>query len=76
VVRDRQRRDGAGIAGLEWLQQHGVAALAVAHHSARIGEAASTWHDGVISATNAAAAALGAQPGLALQAWLDSLSAP
>ena len=64
--------DGAGIAALPWLQQHGIAALAVAHDSARIGEAASTWQDGVISAVNDAAAALGAQPGLALRPWLQA----
>ena len=65
-------KDGAGIAALPWLQQHGIAALAVAHDSARIGEAASTWQDGVISAVNDAAAALGAQPGLALRPWLQA----
>ena len=71
-------KGGAGIAALPWLQQHGIAALAVAHDSARIGEAQSTWQDGVISAVNDAAAALGAQPGLALQPWLRAaaLSAP
>jgi len=63
-------KGGAGIAALPWLQPHGIAALAVAHDSARIGEARSTWQDGVISAVNDAAAALGARPGLALQPWL------
>lgn len=65
-------KDGAGIAALPWLQQHGIAALAVAHVSARIGEAESTWQDGVISAVNDAAAALGARPGLALRPWLQA----
>jgi len=65
-------KDGAGVAALPWLQQHGVAALAVAHDSARIGEAPSTWQDGVISAVNDAAAALGARPGLALRPWLQA----
>lgn len=68
-------KDGAGIAALPWLQQHGIAAMAVAHDSARIGEAASTWQHGVISAVNEAAAALGARPGLTLRAWLQPLSA-
>ncbi|HRH89284.1 MAG TPA: hypothetical protein PLO41_20755 [Rubrivivax sp.] len=63
-------KDGAGVAGLPWLQRHGIAALAVAHDSARIGEAASTWRDGIISRVNEAAAALGARPGLALRDWL------
>jgi hypothetical protein len=65
-------KDGAGIAALLWLQQHGIAAVAVAHDSARIGEAESTWQDGVISAVNDAAAALGARPGLALRPWLQA----
>lgn len=63
-------KDGAGIAALGLLQTQGVAAVAVSHDSARIGEARSTWEDGLISAANAAAAALGARPGLALRAWL------
>lgn len=65
--------DGAGIAALPLLQAHGIAACTVAHHTARIGEATSTLATGVISHTNAAAAALGAQPGLALSAWLARL---
>jgi hypothetical protein len=65
-------KDAAGIAALPWLQQHGVAAVAVAHHSARIGEAASTWRDGVISALNDAAAARGARKGVALRQWLQA----
>lgn len=63
-------KDGAGIAALALLQSQGVAAVAVSHASARIGEARSTWDDGVISACNAAAAAFGARPGDALRAWL------
>ena len=61
---------GAGIAGLEALQREGVAACAVRHDSACIGNAWSTWDDGVISHANAAAAALGARPGRALREWL------
>lgn len=64
--------DRAGIAGLALLQDHGMAACAVSHVSARIGEAASTWQTGVVSHVNAAAAALGARPGLLLRAWLVS----
>jgi hypothetical protein len=64
--------DGAGIAALPLLQAHGIAALTVAHDTAHIGEAASTLATGVISHTNAAAAALGARPGLALSAWLEA----
>ena len=65
-------KDGAGIAALPPLQSAAVAACTVAHDSARIGDARSTLEDGVISHVNAAAAALGAEPGLRLQAWLLS----
>jgi hypothetical protein len=68
-------KDGAGIAALAMLQQHGIGAVAVAHDSARIGEAASTLEDGVISALNCAAAALGGRVGLRLRDWLAPLSA-
>jgi hypothetical protein len=68
-------KDSAGIAALPWLQHQGVAAVAVAHHSARIGEAASTWQDGVISAVNDDAAALGATPGALLRIWLQAAAA-
>jgi hypothetical protein len=65
-------KDGAGIAALPLLQAHGIAAVAVAHDSARIGEAHSTLASGVISFTNDAAAALGAAPGRPLREWLLS----
>lgn len=63
-------KDDAGIAALALLQARGVAACTVAHTSARIGEARSTWDDGVISHVNDAARALGARPGVALRIWL------
>jgi len=66
--------DGAGIAALTVLQASGVAACAVAHDSARIGEARSTLHDGVIAHANDAARALGARPGVRLARWLLSES--
>jgi len=66
-------RDNAGIAALGFLQMHGLAACAVAHYSARIGEAASTLDEGVISHANAAAAALGVQPGQPLHVAVASL---
>ena len=56
-------RDGAGIAGLDMLQAQGLAACAVTHASARIGEARSTLADGIIGHVNAAARELGLQPG-------------
>ena len=47
-------KDAAGIAALEMLQRAGVAAGAVAHTSARIGDAQDTWDNGVVSHVNAA----------------------
>ena len=46
-------------------------AVAVAHTSARIGEAAETWSDGVIARANAAAAALGYREGAPLRAAIE-----
>jgi hypothetical protein len=66
-------KDSAGIAALPVLQAAGIAACTVAHTSARIGEAASTLEDGVISQANPAAGALGGAPGRPLRQWLDSL---
>ena len=68
-------KDEAGIAALPALQALGMAACAVSHDSARIGEAQSTWDDGVVSRANAAAQALGARPGLRLRDWLSAASA-
>ncbi len=68
-------RDGAGIAGLALLQDHGIAACAVAHSSARIGQAASTLADGVVSHANAAALGLGLRTGEALAPQIDALAA-
>ena len=67
-------RDAAGIAALDWLQAHALAACTVAHTSARIGEARSTLDEGVLSHVNPAAAALGLQAGQPLRTALASLS--
>jgi hypothetical protein len=68
-------KDAAGIAALAMLQQRGVAAGAVAHTSARIGDAMDAWAHGVISQLNDAARSRGLQVGVplrvALQAWLE-----
>jgi len=60
-------KDEAGVAALALLQAQGTPAVAVTHHSARIGDALDTWEHGVISRVNAAAAALGLLPGQRLQ---------
>lgn len=54
---------GAATSRLPALQARGVAAATVAAMSARIGDARSTLEDGVISACNPAAEALGGHPG-------------
>lgn len=60
-------KDQAGIVALQLLQQQGRAAAAVAHHSARIGDAMDGWQNGVLSHVNALAAALGLRPGSLLR---------
>lgn len=52
-------KDDAGTRGLALLEQHGQAAVTVAHTSARIGEAQDSWEHGLISAVNRPAAARG-----------------
>jgi hypothetical protein len=56
-------KDDAGIAALALLQAKGLAACTVGHSSARIGDAQSTLHDGIISQVNAAAACMGIAAG-------------
>jgi hypothetical protein len=56
-------REDAGIAGLAWLDQLGIAAAAVDHDSARIGDGADLMARGRISHVNAAAAAVGCAAG-------------
>jgi len=52
-------KDEAGIVGLQILQDDGVPAAAYDYRSARIGDAADAWENGVLSFVNAAAAGLG-----------------
>ena len=66
-------KDEAGIAALALLDADGIAAVAVSHRSARIGDARDAWLAGEISVVNAAAARQGLRPGLALQRALAEL---
>ena len=66
-------KDNAGRAALYLLQNHDLAACTVAHTSARIGQAQSTLNDGLISAINAKAQALGIQLGWRCQHTVDFL---
>lgn len=68
-------KEQAGVAGLTLLDAAGVPAGAVAHTSARIGDAEDAWANGILSALNRTAAAIGLKPGMSLQeavALLDS----
>lgn len=68
-------KDAAGVAALDFLAGHGLAACTVSHTSARIGQALSTHDDGVISHANDQALALGLRPGDRLAASLAALRA-
>jgi hypothetical protein len=68
-------KDGAGIAGLAYLDAIGTAAAAVAHDSARIGDGADALARGVVSHVNAAAAACGVVPGMRVRAAAERLRA-
>ena len=56
--------DGAGYAGLAWLDALGFAAATVAHTSARIADAADTLARGVVSRANPAAERCGVRVGM------------
>ena len=53
----------AGVAALEFLQSHGIAAATVSHESACIGQARSTLDSGIVNHVNPLAAALGLTQG-------------
>lgn len=65
--------DGVGITRLPALDRRGIAGLTISAASARIGDAASLYADGIISHANEVARGLGARPGeplgARLQAW-------
>ena len=67
-------KDEAGVAGLKVLEEAGIAAAAVSHTSARIGEAQDTWESGVISRVNTQAQALGLRPGVPLREAVKRLA--
>jgi hypothetical protein len=56
--------DDGGFAGLAWMARFGTAAATVAHTSARIADAGDALASGVISHTNALAAACGVRAGM------------
>jgi hypothetical protein len=58
-------RDQAGIAGLDYLEEFGIAAAAVGHGSARIGDGADMMARGLVTHANASARELGCRAGTA-----------
>jgi hypothetical protein len=68
-------RDGAGAAGLKWLDGHGMAAAVIDHRSAEIGQATAMLTQGVVSKANRRARALGVRPGMACLDAADRLCA-
>lgn len=66
--------DGAGTSRLPALDARGIAAATVSHMSARIGEARSTYEDGVLSQVNKTAAAAGAAPGMTVAAFVERVA--
>ena len=72
--------DDAGITRLPALDTRGIAGLTVSAASARIGDAASLYEEGLISHANATARRLGARPGEPLkprlEAWARSPDTP
>ena len=56
--------DEAGVSRLPALDARGIPAATVAVSSARIGDARSTYEDGIVSRVNALAAVLGLAPGM------------
>jgi hypothetical protein len=62
--------DEAGVTRLPALDRRGIAAATVAAASARIGDARSTYEDGIASGVNSCAAALGIAPGISAREFV------
>jgi hypothetical protein len=65
--------DEAGVTRLPALDLRGIAAATVAAASARIGDARSTYEDGILSRVNAHAAELGIVPGISARAFVETI---
>lgn len=57
-------KDDSGISGLAVLDEKGMAGAAVSADSAMIGDGMSTYRDGILSAVNTVASAIGIAPGM------------
>jgi hypothetical protein len=65
--------DEAGVTRLPALDMRGIAAATVAASSARIGNARSTYEDGILSRVNSHAAALGLAPGISAREFVTAV---
>ena len=63
--------DEAGVTRLPALDSRGIAAGTVAATSARIGDARSTYEDGILTRVNQRAAALGIGPGMTAREFVE-----
>ena len=68
-------RDEAGVRGLPWADQHGMAMAAVAANSARVGDAADMLKRGIISRANKLAATCGVENGQTVVQAVELLKA-
>src|SRR4051794_34761391 len=66
-------RERAGIAGLDYLDRLGVAAAAIGHRTARIGDGADCFARGLITYANAHAASAGVAAGMSAREALERL---
>ena len=66
-------KDAAGTSRLPALDARGIAAATVSSVSARIGDARSTYEDGIISRVNARAASLGLREGISAREFVAVL---
>ena len=66
-------KDEAGVSRLPALDARGIAAATVSAASARIGDARSTYEDGIVSRVNARAAALGLREGISARDFVAGL---
>ena len=62
--------DEAGVTRLPALDARGIAAATVSAASARIGDARSTWEDGMLTRVNGRAAAFGIAPGMSAREFV------
>lgn len=66
-------KDDAGIAGLAFLDTHGIPAGAVSHVSARIGDVEDMWENGKLSHLNDTALRAGVKEAMTLAEAIDQL---